>query len=73
MIYKMNQLEDDVLNGQLENINVSLHALSLGFSSVLCPLTGLLWANLDTPKLLRRLKQAFANKSVCLKATKNAS
>lgn len=63
----MHQLEDDGLNSQLENRNASLHAFSLSLSSVLFPLTGFPWASLNTPKLLRSLKQAFC-KSVCLKS-----
>lgn len=47
----MNQLGDDVLNGQLGNKNASLGILLLSLSSALCPFTALLWADLNTPKL----------------------
>lgn len=47
----MNQLGDDVLNGQLGNKNAALGILLLSLSSALCPFTALLWADLNTPKL----------------------
>lgn len=65
----MNQLEDDVLNGQLENRNASLCPLSLSLSSALCPLTGLPWANLNTPKLLK-FEAGFCKQVSMLKSHK---